>query len=307
MTPDALDLTSTMAIGSIVPFACASTMMSRRVATAVCTVGACDFRAQAAATASNAAPTILFTGNGLLSAGWPGRELFNLPIGSTRRKARSLRAPGHEKRGGSHQLRPRACSAVVVLLRQILSDVRLDLRARVPVVEARLNELLPRRDERRLRVQDVEEHRRAEVVPLLLHAEVFLTRRDIGLLHAHRLFGVPDRGDRRDDVLLSAQLLVLQRGLRVLQVDLLRRDVVFAAEAVEERIVEAQVERPRVRIRIVVESVDRARAAPADAVPRRDRRQIRRLRRTKSGVCGREAGLLLANCRAIEGLLKYLR
>ena len=66
--------------------------------------------------------------------------------------------------GGNHRVRP-------ICLRQIAADDRLDLRAGVPIGEARLNELLPRRDQVRLRRQDVEQRAGAEGIPLLHDAK----------------------------------------------------------------------------------------------------------------------------------------
>src|SRR5512144_212325 len=110
---------------------------------------------------------------------------------------------------------------------QIASDGGLDLRAGVAIVQSRLDQRLARLHERRLRVQHVEQCRRAEVVSLLLHTQVFLTRLYVDLLHAHRLFRVAERGEVRDDVLLRGEPRVLQLRLGVLEADLCRGDGVL--------------------------------------------------------------------------------
>ena len=114
---------------------------------------------------------------------------------------------------------------------QVATDDGFDLRSRVAVVQARLNETLPRRHEARLRREHVEERSGAERVALLVHAERFFVGAHVVLLHAHLLFGVVQQTDLRDDRLLRGEPVVLQRALRAfVSVDLRASECCSRAE-----------------------------------------------------------------------------
>src|SRR5512146_3100568 len=92
----------------------------------------------------------------------------------------------HKWKQGGRNAPALACVPIAAgRLRQVASDRGLDLCTGVAVVQPRLDERLPRLYERRLRVEDVEQGGGAEVVPLLLHAKIFLARLHVDLLHAH--------------------------------------------------------------------------------------------------------------------------
>src|SRR2546423_12729637 len=149
IVPDAFDLTSMISIGSTVPFACALSTMLRRSTAAVSIV---------------TEVSVVF---------------LHAPTTSTMPSAISL------SRSVASFIRCSRSDEWALL--QILPNQRFQLRPRDPVVVTGLNQRLLRCRQRSLRRNEVEEHGRADVVTLLLHAHILLRRRDGSRLHSHPL------------------------------------------------------------------------------------------------------------------------
>src|SRR4051812_8492179 len=190
ITPPAFDFTSTTLIGSTTPDACASMTMSRRWTPATVTGSDLSlFPEHAAATTRSAAPNKRFTKESPLNGPewWAGLVL---------RK-------NYEFQAGNADLL------------QVLPDNGLDLGPGGSVIETRLNQRLPGRVEGVLRRGDLELRGRAEVVPLLLHAKVFLRGLYRQLLDVDALFGRAKRGKLLEDILLREKFRVAERGFLV--------------------------------------------------------------------------------------------
>ena len=125
------------------------------------------------------------------------------------------------------------------------------LRDKFTRVEARLNERRTGLVQRDLRVEDVEERRRAQLVPALLHAKVFLRCLDRRKLDLHTLLGAAERAHVLRQLLLGEEARVTELRFRVVFGDARPNDRFLARALVEERKLKREAHRFRIGVAVV--------------------------------------------------------